>query len=197
MKAILASRKTQTRRICPVQPVFVEGLWQVLYPWGEGGHGIYETETAMRAEYDRLMLAHCRYGRAGDRLWVRETWDAPPGTDDRREVAYRADYERDPEGARWRPAIHMPRWASRITLDVLEIRVERLHDITEEDAKAEGVKPFAYDPGGDCWTDGKHRTAFSFLWNEINGWNPNSWDSNPWVWVVSFRRVEKEIIANA
>lgn len=91
----------------------------------------------------------------------------------------------------------MPRWASRITLDVFAIRVERLQDITEEDAKAEGVKPITYDPGGDCWTDGKHRTAFNFLWNEINGWNPNSWDSNPWVWVVSFRRVEKEIIANA
>jgi hypothetical protein len=90
---------------------------------------------------------------------------------------------------RWTPAIHMPRWASRLTLEVTGVRVERLQAITEDEARAEGVTPFPANPEGDCWTDGKHRTAFVYLWNEINGWHPSAWDANPWVWVVSFRRV--------
>lgn len=91
----------------------------------------------------------------------------------------------------WSPSIFMPRWASRITLNVTNVRVERLDAITEEDAKAEGVTPFPKDPEGDCWTDGKHRTAYEYLWGEINGWaGPKSFNENPWVWVVSFERVE-------
>src|SRR5262245_13408907 len=68
VRALLAETKTQTRRISFPQPVLVDGLWHVLYPWGEGGHGIHETERALREEYDRLLLAHCPHGRAGDRL---------------------------------------------------------------------------------------------------------------------------------
>jgi len=92
---------------------------------------------------------------------------------------------------RWRSPLFMPRWASRITLEITEVRVRRLQDISEEDAKAEGVAPFPLDPEGDCWSDGKHRTAFNYLWNEINGWNPDSWSSNPWVWAITFKRVEQ------
>jgi hypothetical protein len=82
---------------------------------------------------------------------------------------------------------------SRITLELTDVRAERLHDITEEDARAEGVTPFRKDPEGDCWSDGTHRTAFEFLWNEIHGWSPNAWEQNPWVWRLAFRRIEKEI----
>jgi hypothetical protein len=80
VRALLAGRKTQTRRLVPVQPYHEDeyGLWHVLYPWGEGGHGIYESEQEMRAEYDRLLLTRGsrRYGEPGDLLWVRETWRA-------------------------------------------------------------------------------------------------------------------------
>ena len=90
-----------------------------------------------------------------------------------------------------RPAIHLPRRLSRLSLEVTGVRVERLQDITEEQAAAEGVEPFPLDPEGDCWTDGKHRTAFEFKWREIYGWGdePLSWNANPWVWVVEFRKV--------
>jgi hypothetical protein len=103
------------------------------------------------------------------------------------------DWGRDHD-MRWdrRNSIHMPRWASRITLEVTGVRVERLQDITEEDAAREGVAPFIKDPEGDCWTDGKHRTAFSYLWNEINGWSPDSFASNPFVWVIDFKRIDSE-----
>jgi hypothetical protein len=90
------------------------------------------------------------------------------------------------DGDRWKPSIHMPQWAARLFLTVKDVRIERLQEITEEDAEAEGVKPFPYDPEGDIWTDGKYRTAFNYLWNQINGWNPNAWDANPWLWVISF-----------
>jgi hypothetical protein len=87
---------------------------------------------------------------------------------------------------RWRPSIHMPRWASRITLRITDIRVERLQDITEDDARAEGVgyKNPGYLPG----TKGNWIGSFAYLWNKING--PGAWEANPWVWVVSFERVK-------
>lgn len=164
-----------------------------------------------REDHGRISIP-CPYGSPGDRLWVRETWAPQPGREESIDlpeyeggknpdaVCYRADERkagedpRWPSGLnhcvrRWRPAIHMPRWASRITLEVVRVDVQRLHDITEADAQREGVTPFRHDPEGDCWTDGKHRTAFEFLWNEINGWEPNSWAENPWVWRVEFRRV--------
>lgn len=93
----------------------------------------------------------------------------------------------------WRPSIHMPRWASRITLEVTGVRVERLNDISEEDAKDEGAKPVVYDPGGDCWTATEaarltpHKVGFEYLWWSISG--PGSWAVNPWVWTISLRRL--------
>jgi hypothetical protein len=100
----------------------------------------------------------------------------------------------DTQPERWRPGIFMPRWASRITLEVTNVRVEQLHKITEADARAEGVTPFKHDPEGDCWTSRTdvHRAAFEYLWCEINGWSPNAWAKNPWVWVVEFKRVDAQ-----
>lgn len=217
VRAILAGRKTQTRRIMRMTD---EARLELSSPLAhvDPQYGVFEHSSGANV---RIAVpgagywAHCPYGNVGDRLWVRETWyddldresgDIPERLDDGRVagIEYRASHNCanfeagcpcNPDGdgnrSEWRPSIFMPRWASRLTLEVVEIRVERLQDITEDDARAEGVTPFPYDPEGDCWTDGKHRTAFEHLWGKING-ERAPWASNCWVWVVSFRRLEKE-----
>lgn len=144
-----------------------------------------------------------------DRLWVRENfmrvgWDAVQSTMD---VRYRADDERRtiavPRSVdlvaqmKWKPSIHMPRWASRITLEVTGVRVERLQDISEEDAKAEGCEPAVLLPDDDGRLtqimydesdEASCRNDYAALWESING--PGSWEANPWVWVVEFKRIQ-------
>jgi hypothetical protein len=149
----------------------------------------------------------CRYGVPGDRIWVRETFASfsGPGAIARpRDATYVVlqdgtqvyrDGERFPplkkyaagawDHIRWRPSIHMPRWASRITLAVESVRVERLRDISEEDAKAEGVEPAVPVEWPTAAPD--YCAGFERLWREING--AESWDANPWVWVIGFSRV--------
>ena len=161
----------------------------------------------------------CPYSVPGDLLYVRETfqvtghgWQCPGihsldeyhvdvqyRTDGAevehivpREV-YRAEEACEEDDDRWRPSIHMPKWAARIWLRVTDVRVERVQDITEEDARAEGVKPVSLQAvsGGDVCGAG-HVTArelFAGLWDQING-DRATWESNPHVWVVSFERVE-------
>lgn len=128
----------------------------------------------------------CPYGQPGDRLWVREAcMVCDIGIE--QHVAYRADGEPDESWLRplrWRPSIHMPRWASRITLEVTGVRVERLQDISDADAKAEGA-PMSW--ASAQYRGGTWRQGFSDLWRQING--PDSWDANPFVWVVSFKRI--------
>lgn len=177
--------------------------------------GGYELDLEGRA-------ARSLYGAPGDRLWVRETWGLPPSYDPKKHgdlksmprigpVCFAADYT-TPDGAlrpawdggKWRPSIHMPRWASRLTLEVTWVRVERLQAISEEDAKAEGARHFPDLPVGPIghyspprWsmeapenTDqclGSPRWAFANLWQKLNG--AGSWDANPWVWVITFKRV--------
>lgn len=155
IRAILADRKTQTRRIVKVP----------------GGH-----------VFDFMDLTKPRAYRPGDRLWVRETWAKAGEVGDR--VEYRADNP-DPESARWRPCIHMPRWASRITLEVTGVCIDRLQRISEADAKAEGVDPYEQP----CGPAHPHALAFRELWDSFNG-KRAPWASNPWVWVVSFKRLE-------
>jgi hypothetical protein len=199
VRAILEGRKTQTRRICPVQPTLVPGdadmvaLWSVFYPWGEGGHGIYETERELREEYDRLLLARCPYGKKGDRLWVRQAWrwaDSTPArsildaTDPELPVLFRSD-EHDPSPWKWRPGIYLKRVHARTVLDVLDVRIERLHEISEADAKAEGVVAPWDAPGRPLCSA---REAFELLWGEVNG--RESWEANPLVYALSFKRLE-------
>jgi hypothetical protein len=138
------------------------------------------------------------FGQPGDQLWVRETWGIVPILDcnsDR--VAYRSDYSEAcgenqllaPAPKRWRPSIHMPRWASRITLEITAVRVERLHDISEEDAKAEGVNvAFSETFAANGIGIGASRLKFWSLWESIYG--TESRYSNPWVWAIEFRRVK-------
>ncbi len=157
----------------------------------------------------RMVAFQCPYGQPGDRLWVRETFAIVPRTAyarsdgvqqtlrpedpyDHDAAIYREGWTRSRGGFRWRPSIHMPRWASRLTLEITGVRVERLQDISEADAIAEGVT--AVSSGGVTLfaTTGVNcsaKDAYAALWESING--PGSWDANPWVWAIEFRRVEK------
>jgi hypothetical protein len=204
VRAIMSGAKTQTRRIYAGSPkldgeIHPDGSGEKWTDWGK-----------------------CPFGQPGDRLWVRETWGLCGYLDstdwDRGSVAgeksrpvnrlveYRSDWNVEDGSAFWRPSIHMPRWASRITLEITAVRVERLQEITNQDAQAEGLPwacphrhglkgieidgespdPYAknHDTGwNDCWI-----CAFKSLWNSIYG--AGSWRSNPWVWVFEFKRVE-------
>lgn len=143
VRAILDGRKTQTRRICKAQPP-ADALW--------GSNGAEWMWLEDRDDVaDRVI--RCPYGVVGDRLWVRETWAPDPRAPMVDGVAvYRATdaVTLSAHGARverWYPSIHMPRWASRIALEVTGVRVERLNDISEADALAEGVEPSLSPPG--------------------------------------------------
>ena len=185
VRAILSGRKTVTRRV--YRP-------KMGYPKDDG-------EVTPTSSDHWIEWGPCPYGRAGDRLWVRETWQVVTGRqvgDLGAAVRYR-DMEvkacQMPEDRalplcltwdRWRPSIHMPRWASRLTLEVTGIRVERLQTITEDGARAEGV----WSEDVDLMEPSACRSAFRDLWDDTNGARPGaSWEANPWVWVVAFRRV--------
>lgn len=157
--AILDGRKTQTRRVVK----FTEAGRVRL---GRRNWHIDDKDVSMA----------CPYGRPGDRLWVRETWQTI-GT----KTFYRADWPNTTDLV-WKPSIHMFRADSRIDLEVSAVRRERLLDISTEDARAEGFAP--HGQGGQEWSP---RGWYECLWESING--PGSWDANPWVWVVEFRRV--------
>ena len=167
VRAILEGRKTMTRRVIKLQPTGAADVQ-------------YRVAAAVTMPVSGRQQV-CPYGRVGDHLWVRETWAPHAWPPTGPSYQYAAD-DQYPAPERWRPSIHMPRAASRITLEVLNVRVERLHDISEEDAKAEGVTL-----KGTSRYDGEARDAFEALWCGING--AESWDANPWVWRISFRVV--------
>jgi hypothetical protein len=135
-------------------------------------------------------------------LWVRETWQyTGPELNEDPGYVYRATdpYWESMEGWKWRPSVHMPRCASRLTLEITEVGIERLNDLSEADAKAEGTEnrsDLAWGRGGQdediaLWAvNHGHRYAFCDLWESING--PGSWAANPWVWVVKFRWLTDE-----
>ena len=190
VRAILEGRKTQTRRVVKPQDA-VEFNDVGAFMW------LHDERKPHPCEYacSRGGLELCPYGAPGDRLWVRETW-ACLDPSRRTVVLYKADESPLREYV-WRPSIHMPRWASRLTLEVTGVRVERLQDISEEDAKAEGCSGFDPSPEAESGTafvwKGRSskpdpRAHFAWLWESFNG--PESWAANPWVWVVEFRRVE-------
>lgn len=209
VRAILAGRKTQTRRV--LRHEHIDEL--AAFAWDEE-RGLWE--SAIAGDYGALGHGdwhRCPLGKPGDRLWVRETWahDAGGGgdCDDPRcgisgHVWYRASEDsRTAEtfagSARWRSPILMPRWASRLTLEVSAVRVQRLQEITEEDCVAEGAETWCACPchgeGGqpaigtceDCAL--RHgRDWFRDGWNAINA-KRGAWDANPWVWAITFRRV--------
>lgn len=190
VRAILARTKTQTRRIVKPQPHWLDAEHGKLCSAGWAWRGPADVPRLRHfsetSSFANALREFCPYGQPGDRLWVRETWAAPHNCDylapreiDRDwRIHYAATEERG--GLRWRPSIHMPRWASRITLEVTGVRVERLQDISEADARAEGITPLANHPSDVA--------AYRELWEQING--AGSWDANPWVWVVEFHRLD-------
>lgn len=179
VRAILNGTKTQTRRIVKM-PIHDRNFGCEL-----AGNEIGQLEAHQL----------CPYGKPRDRLWVRETIEAmvPKGG---RDVANSyARYRADTNGiafGKWTPSIFMPRWASRITLEITGVRVERLQSISGDDCFAEGI-----DPEGEAYSEGEHfqiggspisaeRYAFNSLWRSING--DESWEANPFVWVISFAK---------
>jgi len=188
VRAILEGRKTKTRRVVKPQPVgVVDRLGRVLYA-------------------DPKRNPYCPYGDIGDRLWVRETFTVPPEYFDLKpgeypegcDFIYKQEspgYRNADLGTRWVPSIFMPRWASRITLEITDVRVERLQEISETDAAAEGY-PYDSESRLEEGKAGFTRSWFCGLWDSING-EPRkdgvdiSWAANPWVWVVSFQVLEK------
>lgn len=178
VRAILDGSKTQTRRVVKPLPLRLSA-------------GTFPLETDIEGLMSPAMLARHPYGQPGDRLWVRETFsthDLPPD-----EVYYRATIIEDgltPQEAcetRWRPSIHMPRWASRITLEIKSVRIERLNDISEPAAIAEGVSsncPVGYIPAHQA---SPHTYCFSQLWDSAYG--QGAWAGNPFVWVIEFEKV--------
>lgn len=204
VRAILAGRKTQTRRVIKPQPSNMDE-WSGM---GEFIDGRYGFQNAVGNDY------FCPLGKPGDRLWVRETWgmsvrrDGAGGTGEF--ITHKAD---DPDAIycsaacgtnipiKWHPSIHMPRWASRITLEITDVRVERVQDITEEDAVREGIistwsnyghmssdprKLFiAFSEKDGGYSSAKE--AYENLWNFMYSKRGFGWDANPWVWVISFK----------
>lgn len=175
VQAILEGRKSQTRRIVKTN---ASGRAQLA---GRNWH-----------LSDPEVIKACPFGAIGNRLWVREAFHVCNGAQRWNDgiYIYRADHGIGISGsyidtAKWKPSIFMPRLASRITLEITGIRVERLREISEEDAKAEGCEPYRLP----CHPDiGPFKAGYSVLWESING--AGSWDRNQYVWVISFRRID-------
>lgn len=199
VRALFDGSKTQTRRVLKqatglslsvdmhdIEPAKAVLSWLI----GDGpGYPVME----------QVKVINCPYGQPGDQLWVREAWRYGKEFDDWKPSDMPKEvgmwFEASGSAPSWmgklRPSIHMPRWASRINLEITGVRVERLHACNEMDARAEGV---GYDtdgwfdymmPGTQCCTS--PRASYQTLWESING--AGSWEANPWVWVVEFKRI--------
>jgi hypothetical protein len=194
VRAILEGRKTQTRRV--VKPPRGKLVWDLSRATNENVGYLKAPFFHPDDEEELRGRIWCPYGQEGDRLWVRETW-AWSGIDEiQDDVWYRAspinvDGEWPPN-VRWRPSIHMPRWASRILLEVTGVRVERVQDISGVDCLSEGFGPGGVNPKmGRRWASALclGRDHFREAWDSINAKRGFGWDANPWVWVVEFRKV--------
>ncbi|WXP20183.1 hypothetical protein WHU77_26355 (plasmid) [Escherichia coli] len=176
VRAILGGNKTQTRRIV-------------------------EEKFYGRAVAAELLAKHCPYGQPGDCIWVRETYRVHGKATDVATLVYRASVRNSwteqthrvpvevcnkPVSEKWTPSIHMPRWASRILLEITDVRVERLHDMSEADAKAEGATPATYKITP---SEAVYRVGFGDIWRSIYG--QDNWLSNPLVWVIEFKRIQE------
>ncbi|EMM5763738.1 TPA: hypothetical protein RUY73_002779 [Klebsiella pneumoniae] len=207
VRALLDGRKTQTRRIVKGTDSAVKFCKE----WNINGEEVFvvlgeKDHTGMNPV---LGAISCPFGAVGNRIWVREAFRVHSRATDVATLVYKASERNSwteqthrvpvavcnkpatPE--KWTPSLHMPRWASRILLEITDVRVERLNAINEHDAQAEGVAKLRggfwkhYQPG---WTQHQlsARGSFVTLWKSIYG--DESWNSNPWVWVIKFKRIE-------
>ncbi|WP_115658843.1 hypothetical protein [Klebsiella pneumoniae] len=193
VRAILDGRKTQTRRIMKVQPsedfTPMNMALETDYKARWYTPGIVDMDGYLQPASKEVFGVSnenegysCPFGAVGDRIWVRETWNKYGGL-----LTYRADHDWIDDmrketvcTAKWVPSIHMPRWASRILLEITDVRVERLRSMSQDDARAEGVIAASGPMEAGL--------AFRELWDSIYG--EESWNANPWVWVIEFKRVE-------
>jgi hypothetical protein len=172
--ATLEDRKWKTRRVITPQPP------RQLFRVDQNDFNAWVLASRDNPdEPDWSFSIRCPYGSVGDRLWVRETWAQHP---DEAGIIWRATdpgWDDNDYGIKWKPSIFMPRWASRLTLEITDIQVERVQQITPADKEAEGLNE----------SQGYGPAAFESLWNEINAKRGYSWGENPWVWVISYKRV--------
>jgi len=202
VRALLDGSKTQTRRIVKPQPKLVTTQWE----HAVAGSGVWMATGPSEATGGTRQTwgwALCPYGQPGDQLWVRETHRPIFGqTCGLIAVDYKADPEekwgrmRDSMGcSKWTPSIHMRREYSRINLQIESVRVERLQDISEADARAEGARSLDVATGRETLDPnarhGSYVAHYKHIWQEING--PLSWAANPWVWVIDFKREDLSI----
>jgi hypothetical protein len=223
VRALLDGSKMQTRRVVKPQPRergdITSNNGELAWQTGPGHFIVSTMPTAPKS-----FIEQCPYGQTGDRLWVRETWQAwhkssheydewEPISVVQASASKRPDFYCGPtcdaieyratskSVGPWTPSIHMPRWASRITLEITGVRVERLQDISEEDAWAEGCQrgeptdnggffqAEERDPSGTGYRGWDNaRDWYADLWEAING--AGSWEANPWVWCISLKMVE-------
>jgi hypothetical protein len=196
VRAILDGSKTQTRRVVTPQP-----SCDTLHMLNNIERNPHRWWPVSADDYTTGKGVECPYGVPGDRLWVRETWASSYGAGcwgtlfkaDGAYVQGKRKHENGPHfnadnlpPVRWRPSIHMPRWASRLTLAVTDVRVERVQDITEADAVAEGFGSKGYP-----------KLAFCNTWDSLNAERGYGWDSNPWVWAITFKGASTGATLNA
>lgn len=200
VRAILRGQKTQTRRPVMPQPVIHPDAPK---PFGEWTHKGQKIQWGPGAFPTLHFARHCPFGQPDDLLWVREAFAQLPG---HIEIAYRADFDKFTDDdclrwpPKWHPSIHMPRALSRITLEINDINVERVWDITDPEAIAEGAREINHvgdNSSRPTWTMGSGmerydspREAFAAAWDSIYAKRGLGWRVNPWVWVVKFKRVE-------
>lgn len=189
VRAILDGLKSQTRRGLRPQPKHQhEGMYPDRY-----NHGPDWCFWLPDNRITNEQSWRCPYGEPGDRLWVRETWRCFGGREseyqrDQKSIIYRATADTaDAVCGEWRPSIFMPRWACRIELEIVNVRIERVNEISHEDAVAEGcyrIEPCEAYPNGNAWG----RAGFAALWDKLNKSRGLGWDAKPYVWVVEFKR---------
>lgn len=217
VKAILDSKKTMTRRLIKFKDFTTDSITPLHIELVEGRYCLFNERNGWLVGYPK-----CPYGKVGDRLWVREIWiqgyDDPliesEGDDENAvSIIYKADgkeeyrtcsaetaenwgdFSADSEMVGFKSPIHMPRWASRILLEITDIRVERLNDISEEDAIKEGMPPshasidrISMQHGFNSFS----QSCFAQLWDSLNDKKGYQWSSNPWVWVIEFKKVQDD-----
>lgn len=183
VRAILDGRKTQTRRV--INRVSSIGVVTEFQESDTHGYDWTFRDSRMRwNDFDNgELIVRCPYGKPGDRLYVRESvclCQCQPDCVDH--ILYR-ESDLLPRHSRWTPSIHMPRWASRITLEITDVRVQRVQEISSNDCRSEGVRSILRSE--QSFIDG-----FSRLWDSINQKRGFGWDTNPWVWALTFKRLE-------
>ena len=201
VRAILDGRKTQTRRIMKYQPTEWDGMVsgpEMFTPLVIDRHGDEVPGNEIFGVYGEDWHLKFPYGKLGDHLWVKEKWahddsdcdDVHCGNIDH--IWRYANEEKIVADsfagkAHWRSSRFMPRWASRITLEIFNVRVERVQDISESDAVAEGYAGYEHLNGRTI----SAKTFYAKLWDDLNSKRGFGWDVNPWVWVIEFNRIEE------